>query len=180
MRALWNFLIESFRVPVAVTPPQAMRRGVIALLALLLASPAAGQSSLTVTERVTLEPSQVVALTFTDVRVTLTGGKPLNSNYQLNASGCGHWASGSEMLPLVTDSQGRAVNDASFFAYQPDSAGENCTVQVEFEKSRAVANTNLFISTQYESAGGRAGSQAGSVGALVGGSESGGRRRRPR
>ena len=100
-------------------------------------------------ERLTLTPGDVVALRLTDMRVTVTGAMPLSANYQVHASGCGHWSSGSEDLPIATDGRGHAVVDAGFHAYQPDEDGEYCTVQLEFHDDisgwTAQANTNLFI-----------------------------------
>ncbi len=98
-------------------------------------------------ERLSIEPDDVVANVVTQVRVTVTGGWPLDSNYRVYASECGHWGAGAVYLPLATDSQGTAVADAGFFAFEQGGDGAYCTVEVQHNDSgwRSETNTNLFI-----------------------------------
>ena len=99
-------------------------------------------------EELTLAPSDVVALEFTDMRVTVAGAMPLSTSYLVNSWACGHWTSGSEDLPIVIDGAGGAVVDTRFFAYQPDEDGD-CTISLHLNHpgggTSSQANVNLFI-----------------------------------
>ena len=79
----------------------------------------------------TVEPGEVVALESTAMRITVTGGRPLYSNYRMSAA-FGHWPSGSQYLPLTTDSEGGAVVETPFFAYQPDGGDKRRTIELQY------------------------------------------------
>ncbi len=83
--------------------------------------------------RFTIQPGEVLALESTAMRINVTGARPLHSGYRMYAADCGHWGSGSQYLPLATDSQGRTVVETSFHAYQPDGDDAQCTVELQYE-----------------------------------------------